>query len=515
MKITVKQGDIAAAKVDALIINLFQGVTQPAGGTGAVDKALDGILSQELKRTIKSGFKGKLGETLVLPTYGRLASPYVIIVGLGKSEKMTAATLRQASAAAVRACLKLKIQTVATLLHGAGIGGHPVQSAARLLAEGSYLANYQFQLRKGKKNTSKKTTSEGDEPDKSKTLESLIIVELDKNRIGQIELGLEQGKAVAEGTMIARDWVNDSPNYVTPTFLKQSAEQIPGLKCEVMSGEAIAKAGMGAFAAVAMGSVEKPHLIHLSYVPKKKATKTITLVGKGITFDSGGLSLKPSASMETMKMDMAGAAAVIATMKTLATLNDLSIEVHAFVPTCENMPSGHATRPGDIVTALNGKTIEINNTDAEGRLILADALVYAQQKVKSDLIIDLATLTGACIVALGKLVAGAMGTDETALVDIKKAGEVAGEKFWPLPLFEEYESFLKSDIADLINSGAKGEAGSSAGGMFLKEFIEPKQNWIHLDIAGPAWSSSEKYEIPKGGTGFGVRTLLYYLYGWS
>jgi leucyl aminopeptidase len=309
--------------------------------------------------------------------------------------------------------------------------------------------------------------------------------------------------------------VNDSANYVTPDFLKTQAEAIPGLTCKVLNSKQIQAQGMGAFALVAQGSEQPAYLIHLSYQPKGKVERKIALVGKGITFDSGGLSLKPSASMETMKMDMAGAAVVLATMKTIAELQDLPIRVDAFIPTCENMPSGGSSKPGDIVTAMNGKTIEVNNTDAEGRLILCDALTYAQQQVDPDELIDLATLTGACIVALGKAAAGIMGTDDALIDRLRKAGEAGGEKLWPLPLYDEYKSFLKSDVADLINSGAKGEAGSSAGGMFLKEFVDKNRAWCHLDIAGPAWLTAEQPEIPKGGTGFGVRTLLYYLYNLS
>jgi leucyl aminopeptidase len=314
---------------------------------------------------------------------------------------------------------------------------------------------------------------------------------------------------------LARNWVNDSANYVTPTFLKEQAEKTPGLSCNILDFDQIKKLGMGAFELVAKGSDQPPYLIHLSYKPDSNATKKIALVGKGITFDSGGLSLKTAAGMETMKMDMAGAAAVIAIMKAIAQLKNLPVEVHGFIPTCENMPSGHSSKPGDIVTTMNGKTVEVNNTDAEGRLILCDALTYAQKEVNPDEIMDLATLTGACITALGKAAAGIMGTHDDLINRVRSAGEQAGEKLWQLPLYDEYKSFLKSEVADLINAGAKGEAGSSAGGMFLKEFIDKGRAWAHLDIAGPAWLTSEVPEIPKGGTGFGVRTLLYYLYGLS
>jgi leucyl aminopeptidase len=509
MQLQVVTGNIAKFQADAIIVNLFEGVTTPGGGTGAVDEALDGLLSAELKRQAKT-FKGKLGETLVLPTYGKLPSPYVIIVGLGKSEDLKANVLRRASAAAIRACVKLKLKKAGTLLHGAGIGNYDAKAATRLLGEGALLGSYQFTKRKGAK--AKEENGENSESGKN-DFEELVIVEDDDKKLAAVQDGLRWAELIASNVNLARDWVNDSANYVTPTFLKEQAEAIHGLTCKVVDQNQIKKLGMGAFDLVAQGSEQPAYLIHLSYKPKGTATKKVALVGKGITFDSGGLSLKPAGSMETMKMDMAGAAAVLATMKAIAELGGLSVQVDAFVPTCENMPSGRSSKPGDIVTAMNGKTVEVNNTDAEGRLILCDALTYAQKEVNPDEIVDLATLTGACIVALGKVAAGAMGTCDDLIERIKKAGEPAGEKFWPLPLYDEYKSFLKSDVADIINSGAKGEAGSSAGGMFLKEFIDKDRAWVHLDIAGPAWVTSEQPEVPKGASGFGVRTLLYYLYG--
>ncbi len=507
MQVQAVQGDIAQFKADAVIVNLFEGVTKPGGGTGAVDQVLGGILSQELQANAKA-FKGKLGETWVLPTYGKLPARFVIIVGLGKQEEMKALQLRRASAAAIRACQKLKIKSAATLLHGAGIGGYDTEAAARLLTEGALLGNYKFTKRKGAK-TTEENTDNGNSKDE---FETLTIVEQSGDKLPAVEAGIRFANVIAQNTNLARDWVNDSANHVTPSFLKAQAEQIPGLSCTVLDFAQIKQLGMGAFELVAQGTEQPAYLIHLTYKPQGEAKKKIALVGKGVTFDSGGLSLKPAASMELMKMDMAGAAAVIATLKAVAELDNLPVEVHGFVPTCENMPSGRSSKPGDIVTAMNGKTIEVNNTDAEGRLILCDALTYAQKETNPDELLDLATLTGACVVALGKAAGGIMGTCDDLIDRIRKAGENAGEKHWPLPLYDEYKAFLKSDVADMINSGAKGEAGSSAGGMFLKEFVDKNRAWAHMDIAGPAWISADAPEVPKGGTGFAVRTLLYYLY---
>ncbi|WP_373531597.1 leucyl aminopeptidase [Vampirovibrio sp.] len=523
MQIEVAQGDISQFKAEAIIVNWVEGAATPAGATASVDKALGGLLTRELQ-TLPQVFKGKLGETCVLPTYGQLVARYVVVVGLGSVEALNALQLRRASAAAIRACGKLKVKQVASLLHGSDLNGSDLQGAggaensperlARLLAEGALLGDYQFMLRKGKKTAESQKESAGNEDEElgGHGLETLTIVAPQAEQLKAIELGLGLGRMIGVHTNLARDWVNDSANYVTPTFLKTQAQALQGVTCEVLDFDQIRKLGMGAFELVAKGSDEPPYLIHLCYKPSGKASKKVALVGKGVTFDSGGLSLKPPASMELMKMDMAGAAAVLATLKAISEFKNLDVEVHGFIATCENMPSARSSKPGDVVTAMSGKTIEVNNTDAEGRLILCDALTYAQQQTDPDELLDLATLTGACVTALGKVAAGIMGTSDDLINRVRAAGEQAGEKLWQLPLYEEYQSFLKSDIADLINSGSKGQAGSSAGGMFLKAFVDKNRAWAHLDIAGPAWVTSDVPETPKGGTGFGVRTLLYYLY---
>lgn len=506
MNVTVQTGDITSVTADVAVVNLFEGVTTPGGGTGAMDRAIGGVIADELANG--KTFKGKLGETLVLPTYGKIVPRYVVVVGLGKQSDMKSLQLRRASAAAIRACQKLKAKTVATLLHGAGIGQVDATQAARLLTEGALLGSYTFTKRKSGKDREDKDTPMGN------PVESLIIIEQDASKIGTIQEGIRIGMIVAEATRMARDLVSDSANYVTPTVMAQTAQQVAkgSVTCKVYEQADIEALKMGSFLSVSRGSVEPPKLIHMTYIPAGTPKKRVTLVGKGITFDSGGLSLKPAAGMETMKTDMTGAAVVISVMKAIGELGNLDIQVDAIAPCCENMPSGNANRPGDIVTAMNGKTIEINNTDAEGRLILCDALTYAQQQVKPDELIDLATLTGACIVALGKEASGMMGTDDDLMDRLRQAGAVAGERFWPLPLFDEFKDMLKSDVADLINAGSKGQAGSSAGGMFLKAFIEDGQKWVHLDIAGPSYTDRDVPEAPKGATGVGVRSLLYYLY---
>lgn len=512
MRFEVISGHLAQVSGEVVVLGLLQGTQSLEASAQIVDAALGNYISQCLNAE-NPVFKAKLGETLTLPTYGKLLAAHVVLLGLGKEEELKATQWRRAVAAAVRACKKLKVKQMVMGLPEAVDRAMSVDAASRLLAEGAVLGHYEFTLRKSLKKNSEENGESA--ANGGSGLEVLTVVEPQAERLDAIKRGLSVGELVAEHTNLARHWVNDSANYVTPEFLKQQAESIPGLQCEVLDLEKIQALGMGAFHLVAKGSEQPPYLIHLCYKPSGSPTKKVALVGKGVTFDSGGLSLKPATSMELMKMDMAGAAAVIATLKAVSELKDLNIEVHGFIPTCENMPSGASSKPGDIVTAMNGKTIEVNNTDAEGRLILCDALTYAQQQVAPDELVDIATLTGACVTALGKAAAGIMGTSDTLIQGLRAAGEQAGEKLWQLPLYDEYKAFLKSDVADLINSGAKGQAGSSAGGMFLKEFVNKKQAWAHLDIAGPAWATSDVAEVPKGGTGFGVRTLLYYLYGWQ
>ncbi|MBN9395227.1 MAG: leucyl aminopeptidase [Candidatus Melainabacteria bacterium] len=316
------------------------------------------------------------------------------------------------------------------------------------------------------------------------------------------------GKAVN----MARELVSEPPHEMTPSRLADIAKALAkehGLSAKILDASQIQKLGMGSFLGVARGAAEPPRLIVLKYVANgTKPRKTIALIGKGITFDSGGLSLKPPVSMEHMKYDMSGAACVLSVMDVVGRLKP-KVDVLMVVPACENMPGSRALHPGDVLRSMNGKTIEVNNTDAEGRLVLADAITYAI-KEGADELIDIATLTGAVVTALGRACAGIMGSDQNLIDKIIKSGTDCGEKFWQLPLFEEYKDYLKSDVADLKNAGSRGEAGSSAAGMFLKEFVDGKP-WAHLDVAGVSWLDREKDELGKGGTGFGVRTLSSYL----
>lgn len=503
---------------DALIVGVLAGgnkeKTQLLKLDDRLTQAFDPSFVDALNEEIVNNsvrFSAQLGETLVLPTYQKKPFRYLVLTGLGSPDSLNAFHIRRASAAAIRVCQGLMVGHVASMLLGeetstqSGVIADSISAAA--VVEGVLLGNYKFTTRRtlvGQSGTTAKPAES--------SVRQLTLITRHSEQEKAIQSDLHWAQCVAVQTNLARNWVNDSANFITPRYLKEQAEQIPGLTCKIISFEEAEAMGMHSFTSVGKGSDEPSFLIHLTYSPELPSQKTVALVGKGVTFDSGGLSLKPPASMELMKIDMAGAATVLATMKAIAEHKNLPVTVHGIIPACENMVNGHSSKPGDVVTTLSGQTVEVNNTDAEGRLILCDALTYVQQAVKPDEIIDLATLTGACVVAFGRVCAAMMGTSDKMLQGLKQAGERAGEKFWELPLYDEYKEALKSDVADLKNAGAKGEAGSIVAGLFLKSFIQDGTDWVHLDIAGTAYINKEEPETPKGATGFAVRTLLYYLY---
>ncbi len=492
MKINGIQGSLAEAKCDVLIINLFKGVITPGGATGAVDKALDGLISSYVIK--KEKFEGELNKTYVLPTYGKLPADKVVIVGLGESEKFDLNKIREVTATAYRKAQELKAKKVCTILHGAGIGGLNPEDCAQSIAEGAVIASYKFDKYKSKKD------------DKNTNIEEFSIVELDKDKIEQLNKGIEKGKTIADGVNFARDLVNEPACELTPAKLAQTAQSLQGISCKIIEKNEAQKLGMGAFLSVAKGSSEPPKFIHMTYKPKNAKAK-IAIIGKGLTFDSGGLDLKPRGSMVTMKDDMSGSAAVVGVMSVLPKLKP-DVEIHAIVAACENMPGCSAYKPGDVLTAMNKKTIEVDNTDAEGRLTLADAICYANT-LKVDKIIDIATLTGACVVALGRFASGIVGNNQDLVDDLINAGNEGGERLWQLPLYEEYFGSLKSDIADFKHAGSR-EGGAQVAGIFLSKFAEDTP-WAHIDIAGPAWLDKNVKEMPKGATGAGVRTLINYI----
>ncbi|MGD9580868.1 MAG: leucyl aminopeptidase [Vampirovibrionia bacterium] len=496
MQVKVLKGSLPDIECDALIVNLFDDVKEPSGGTGAVNNALGHLIVSEAIEADE--FKAKLGSVYVLPSYGKIPARKVLVVGLGKREEFDINAVRKVSAEAIKTCKSLKAKKVCTILHGVGIAQLPVKLAAQALTEGALLANYSYEEYKSKK------VDNDEEP--KKQIEELIIVECDETKLNDIEEGIKVGELVASATNMARDLATEPAMSCTPSRLADLASSL-GLQCNVYGKEDIINMGMNSFLGVSLGSAQEPKFIEISYKPESTPVKKVALVGKGITFDSGGLNLKPATGMMDMKKDMSGAAAVLSVMKAVKELKP-NCEIVAIIPACENMPSGTSYKQGDVLKAKNGKTIEVTNTDAEGRLILADALCYAVEQ-QPDEIIDIATLTGAVMHALGSAAASIMGNKQEFIDNFKAASEQSGEKVWQLPLYEEYKEMLKSDLADIQNS-ASGGAGSSFGGIFLQEFVE-KVNWLHLDIAGVAWAKSAKYEVCKGSTGFGVRSILYYI----
>jgi leucyl aminopeptidase len=489
MQIKVQSGDIAAFQADAVVVNLFEGVTSPGGGTGAVDGAMGGAISD----LIRAGdMRGKLGEFTLVHTFGKLPAPRVIVAGLGKQAEFDVNKLRNLSGDLARYLRRQRLKNAGLITHGAGIGGLSPEACAAAITEGAILGLYRF-LRHKKAE---------DDPD----LESLTLVEHDAAKVADLERGVERGRIMAEAANTARDMANEPANYLTPTDMGESAKQVAaeaGIECEVFGPEWIKEKGMGGLLGVAAGSVQEPRFIVMRYNGGGDAPP-IALVGKGITFDTGGISIKPAANMEEMKGDMTGGASVIAAMGAVGKLRP-RVNVIGIVPATENMPGGRATKPGDVLKTMLGKTIEVINTDAEGRLILADGLAYAVEQ-KATAIVDIATLTGAISIALGNVGFGAMTNDAGLMKRVQVAADAAGEKVWELPMWEEYKDQIKSEVADMKNTGGRG-AGSITAAMLLKEFVGDTP-WVHLDIAGVDNYDREKGVIVKGASGIPVRTLI-------
>ncbi|HSA05856.1 MAG TPA: leucyl aminopeptidase [Candidatus Gastranaerophilales bacterium] len=495
MEIKSKQGSLTEIACDVLVVNLFEDVKTPGGATGTIDKELDGLISSYVIK--KEGFKGKLNEMYVLPTYGQLPADKVLIVGLGKLKDFNLNKIREISSKIIKKAKALKSESICSILHGAGSAGLDAFSCAQMIAEGSIIGNFSFDKYKTKKE---------DNNDK-KEIKTFEVVELDASKQADIKQGIERGRIIGNAVNFARNLIHEPACEVTPSKLAETALSIEGIECKILEKEEAEKMGMGAYLAVARGSCEPPKFIYTHYKPSKKPKKKLAIVGKGITFDSGGLDLKSAEGMRTMKQDMSGAAATLGIMQAVAALKP-DVEIHGIIASCENMPGSKAYKPGDVLRAMNGKTIEVDNTDAEGRLTLADALCYAA-KLDVEEIVDIATLTGACSVALGQVAAGIMGNNQEFINALISSGEKGGEKFWQLPLFDEYKDDIKSDIADMKNSGGR-YAGASTAGMLLKEFVSDKK-WAHIDIAGVAYIDKEIRELSKGATGAGVRAVLNYI----
>lgn len=486
-----------ATQADVLAVFAAKGEDGAAPGRDAVAAAQElGIdLAQELGGI---HFKGDLGEIARIPTRGKASAPLLFVVGLGKpgNERGPAETLRRAAGASARSATR--DATLAIVVPGDLLEGLSGAERGQAVTEGAGLGAYAFTAYR---------TKTSDLP----KIERVRLVAGEGLAGADVKRGMDQGETLVRATSLARDLVNTPPAHKRPPALAQRITEIAaeaGIDVRVHDQTALAEGGFGGILGVGQGSSEPPRLVELTYAPPG-ASGHVILVGKGITFDSGGLSLKPSASMNTMKSDMSGAAAVVAAMSVLPVLG-VQTKVTGLVALAENMPSGTAIRVSDVLTHRGGKTVEVMNTDAEGRLVLADALAYGTE-LEPDVMIDLATLTGAQIVALGNKISGIMGTDDGLVDALRAAADTAGELVWPLPLHAEYAKQLESEVADLKNIGKAGQAGTIIAGLFLKEFTG-EVPWAHFDIAGPAFSEDgDSYYTPKGGTGVGVRTLVRYL----
>jgi leucyl aminopeptidase len=504
MEIKVVSGAIQATEDELIVVNLFEGVEKPGGATGAVDKAMGGAIGEAIGR---GDIRGKRSEVAVFYTRGAIPAARVLVVGLGPQDQFTLQGVHEAAAAAARKARELGVPSFSSIIHGGGAGGFPLESAAQAVTEGTILGLYRYQELKNKP------------PDRPNP-ERLTLVQLDEANLPAAEAGVKVGQIVAEAACLARDLINRPANYATPSDLAELAMEIAGqfgtMRCQVLDEEDVAELGMGSFLGVAQGSDEPAAFIVMEHNPGREDLDTVVLVGKAITFDTGGISLKPSEHLDRMRGDLGGGAAVLAAMLAVGQL-ELPLHVVGLVPATENMPGGHAYKPGDVLTAMNSKTIEVISTDAEGRLILADALAYAA-RFQPKAVVDLATLTGACVVALGQgMAAGVFSTDDGLLARLQAASQASGERIWPMPLYDEYLDSLESLTADLANTGGRtGGVGTSA--MFLKQFAEGYP-WAHLDIAGmtfeerPGGPKRPSY-LQKGGTGFGVRLMVQFLRDW-
>lgn len=490
MKIELRQESPAQLATSALVAFGFEGCPASSGTVERLPSEARSLL-EELRAT--GEFAGKLFECTLVHRPAGLAASKLLVVGAGKKEKFNHAQLRRLAGTAVRALRARGIHDMAWLLEP------EIETAAvEAVVEGAILADYDADRYRSERNGERRIDRLG--------------LATGAARAGEAALaGLERGRIIAEAQNFTRDLVNEPSNRMTPTFLGQRAQEMAarfGLDCEILGAQEIRNLKMGAFWAVAQGSDEPPRLIVLRYSPANAPeSPVIGLVGKGITFDTGGISIKPSENMHEMKTDMAGGATMLGVMQAIAQLKP-RVRVIALVPATENMPSGKAYKPGDVVTSMSGKTIEILNTDAEGRLVLADALAYAKQ-LGCTVLIDAATLTGAIQIALGQITTGVFGWNQEWVNRVLASAAAAGEKMWQLPVDEDYRELYKSSIADLANTGGR-YGGAITAAMFVGEFAGDTP-WVHLDIAGTRWSNEEKPYLAKGPTGAAVRTLIHLL----
>ena len=493
MKIFVKKGNLVDTKSQAIILPLFEDGKKLTGLALEIDKISGGLISELISN---GDFEGKPSQISVVYARGTLPAKRIALVGLGKQKEFNLEKLRTAFASVMRHLRSINVKEAATSINLSLLPGKKEQ-VVEAAVEGALLGLYQY--------TPYKTVDRED----LKEMGELNIV-ADVKDYSLIESAVKKARIISDAVYFARDLVSAPSNEMTPSIMAQKARDISRKKnvsCKVLDKNKMKEMGMNALLAVASGSNEEPKFIILEYAGGRKKAAPIVLVGKGLTFDSGGISIKPSDKMDEMKMDMSGGAAVMGALMAAADLQ-IPLNIVALIPSAENLPSGSAFKPGDILKSYSGKTIEVLSTDAEGRLLLADALSYASM-FKPEAVIDVATLTGACVVALGNDVSGMLGTNDKLKKEIEKAAGDTGELVWELPLWENYHELIKSDIADYKNAGDR-SAGTITAAAFLSKFVGDYP-WVHLDIAGPAWTAKDKPYIPKGASGIAVRLLVEFL----
>jgi len=498
MEIRVLAGALQEADADAVAVGLFEETTALEGAVRLIDEALGGAVSELL--TV-GDFTGSSGQVAVLYPRGAMPARRVILVGLGKPAELNVEAVRRAAAHAALKARDLKVRRLASGLPGVGNGGLSAATAAYAVVEGARLALYRYQAPR-----------QAEEPPAE--VEALDLV-VEAEQVTAVQEAAGQAEAVITGVTLARDLVNLPPNVCTPTYLAEAATaaaDAAGLRVQVLERGQMQALGMNALLAVAQGSETPPRFIILEHNAARAGDlPSIVLVGKGVTFDTGGYNLKSSESMSTMKTDMAGGAAVIGALRAIGALQ-APLHVVGLVPASDNMIGSRAYRPQEVIRASNGVTIEISNTDAEGRMLLADALVFAS-RFKPAAVVDIATLTGACVTALGAVAAGLFSTSDSLRDALLAAAEVTSEKLWPLPLYPEYEKSIESKVADIQNTGGR-NSGVGSSATFLKHFVSYPA-WAHIDMAGLAADAKDNPYAPEGATGYGVRLLTEFVRRWS
>ena len=495
MEFSIKNSNPEKQRSDCVIVGVYESRSL-SNAAKAIDQASAGYLTSILKR---GDMDGKLDATLMLHNVPNTLCERVLLVGLGKESDFTDKQYCKAVRASVKALTSSGASDVTSFLADLAVNELNTRRKVALLTEVTLDATYKFDAIKKKKDESKKG-------DAKKGIATVTINVAQANEVKDGKLGLADGQALAAGVSLAKDLGNLPPNVCTPTYLAEQAQALGkkyDFKVKVLEQSELKKLGMGSFLGVTQGSEEPPKFIIMQHLKGKKDQKPVVLVGKGITFDTGGISLKPGSEMDEMKYDMCGAASVLGTFKTIAEMN-LPLNVIGLIPTCENMPDGRATRPGDVLTSMSGLTIEVLNTDAEGRLILCDALTYAE-RFEPSAVVDIATLTGACVIALGHHASGLFSNNDALAKELLAAGEASLDRAWHMPMWDDYQPLLDSNFADIANIGGRA-GGSITAACFLSRFAK-KYEWAHLDIAGTAWKSGKE----KGGTGRPVPLLTEFL----